>query len=70
MLGRFVAVLSAVTFAIAASSLFARQSCDSLASLKLSRTTVTAATVVPTGQYKGTGDPNDAANFVCMSSAR
>ena len=49
MLSRFVSVIAVVTLAMSASPLFAQQSCESLTSLKLSRTTVTSSTMVPSG---------------------
>jgi len=67
MLGRFVAVLSAVTFAIVASPLFAQQSCESLTNLKLSRTIVTAAIMVPTGPSSAPAGPGGAGNAAAVT---
>lgn len=66
MLGRFVGFISA-TFAIAASPLFAQQSCESLTNLKLSRTIVTAATMVPTGPFSAPAAPGGAANAAAIT---
>ena len=64
MVSRFVPVIAVVAFAIPASPLFAQQSCESLTNLKLSRTTVTAATMVAAAttvpahcEVKGTSRP-------------
>ena len=57
MLRRFVSVIAVVTFAVPASPLFAQQTCESLTNLKLSRTSVTAATVVPAGPFSAPAGP-------------
>ena len=46
---RLVSVTAVVAFAIPVSQLFAQQTCESLSTLKLSRTIVTAATMVSAG---------------------
>ena len=67
MLGRLVSVIAVVTFAIPASQLFAQQTCESLNNLRLSRTMVTAATMVPTGPFSAPAGPGAAGNRAAIT---
>ena len=67
VLERFVSVIAVVTFAIPASQLFAQQSCESLNNLKLSRTIVTAATMVPTAPFSAPAGPGAAGNAAAIT---
>ena len=62
MMRRLVIVFAVVTYAIPASPLFAQQTCESLTSLKLSRTTITTSTIVPTGPLSAPAGPGGAGN--------
>jgi feruloyl esterase len=67
VLGRFVSVIAVVTFAIPASQLSAQQTCESLNNLKLSRTIVTAATLVPMGPFSAPAGPGAAGNAAAIT---
>jgi feruloyl esterase len=68
MLKRFATVV-AVTFAIPTSPLFAQQTCESLTNLKLSRTTVTSAAMVPTGPSSAPAGPGGGGNAAAIVPA-
>jgi feruloyl esterase len=67
VLERFVSVIAVVTFAIPASQLSAQQTCESLNNLKLSRTIVTAATLVPMGPFSVPAGPGAAGNAAAIT---
>src|SRR5437762_2672856 len=67
MLTRFVSFIAVIIFAMPASQLFAQQTCESLNSLKLPRTIVTAAAMVPTGPFSTPAGPGAAGNAAIIT---
>jgi len=62
VVNRLASAIALVIAAVPASPLFAQQTCERLATLKLSRTVVTAATTVPAGPFTGPARPGAGAN--------
>src|SRR5262249_36334443 len=51
-----------VTVSLMSQTVFAQQSCESLKDLKLSRTSITSAAMIPAGPFSATDGPGGAAN--------
>ena len=62
MVNRFASAIALVIVAGPASPLFAQQTCESLATLRLSRTDITAATMMPAGPFSGPAGPGGPPN--------
>src|SRR5262245_31677842 len=54
--------VSIVTVSLMSQTVFAQQSCESLKDLKLSRTSITSAAMIPAGPFSATDGPGGAAN--------